>query len=195
MWKNAPGASSRHPNVHLTTPSRGQPCLVTSLSPKYTRLLHRSSPVDEGFLLLLLVFFPRRPRPGEIRSEPVPRAPHDRHAAPSTAASINRCQTPLAQRVSARIVARHRDRKLSLKSLLLAFFQSKSRLSLVVLCRLPWTCATRRRFPFLPLRTLPQTPVSMLFALTSSLSLLLVYLGLPLSLLVQQTLGDSLLSF
>jgi hypothetical protein len=37
---------------------------VTILSTKLTRLLHRSSPVDDGFLLLLLVFFPRRPRPG-----------------------------------------------------------------------------------------------------------------------------------
>jgi hypothetical protein len=42
--------------VRPTTPSRGKPCLVTSLSPKLTRLLHRSSPVDDGFLLLLVFF-------------------------------------------------------------------------------------------------------------------------------------------
>jgi hypothetical protein len=41
----------------MTTPSRGQSSLVTNLSPKLTRLLHPSSLVDDGFLLLLLVFF------------------------------------------------------------------------------------------------------------------------------------------
>ena len=89
--------------MHPTTPSRGQPCLVTNLSPKLTRLLHRSSPVDDGFLLLLPRLLRRRPRPGGIRSEPVPCAHHDRHAALSTAASSNRCQTPLAQCVSAQM--------------------------------------------------------------------------------------------
>ena len=46
-----------------TTPSRGQPCLVTNLSLKLTRPLNRSSPVDDGFLLLLLVFFLVAPGP------------------------------------------------------------------------------------------------------------------------------------
>jgi hypothetical protein len=73
---------------HPTTPSRGQPCRVANLSPKLTPLLHRSSPVDDGILLLLPRLL-RRLRPGGIRSEPVPRAHHERHAALSTAASSN----------------------------------------------------------------------------------------------------------
>ena len=98
------GASQRHPNVHPTTPSRGQPCLVTNLSTyAYSPLppfkSHRRRLPSPPRLL------PRRLRPGGIRRpEPVPRAPRDRHAALITAASSNRiCQTPPAQRVSARM--------------------------------------------------------------------------------------------
>ena len=119
--KNAQGASSRHQDINPMTPSQAQPFLVTSLSPKRNRLLRRSNPVDDGFLLILLVFFPRRPRPGVIRrSEPVSRAPRDRHAALITAASSTRCRTPPAQRVSARSRAPS-STKVSLKSLYRVF--------------------------------------------------------------------------
>jgi hypothetical protein len=45
------------------TPSYAQPFLATNLSPKLTHLLRRSSPIDDGFLLLLLVFFLVAPGP------------------------------------------------------------------------------------------------------------------------------------
>ena len=103
MWRECTGGVLKAPERAPTTPSRGVPCLVTNLSteayspPPPFKSHRRRLPSPPRRL-------PRRPRPGGIRrSEPVfPRAPRDRHAALITAASSNRCQTPPAQRVSAR---------------------------------------------------------------------------------------------